>query len=173
MYARKIFIGLALTVLMAGLAFGRKVRTDYDHNVNFSKYRTFTWINEPNAQNPFMNQRMINAINGQLAARGLASSNRNADLAVSASFTTHEEQIVNTFYSGGGWGWGWGGGAGWATTTVETREIGTLVVDLLDAKTKQPLWRGVAVHSVSSRPDKASEKFRDKIREMFEEFPFC
>jgi hypothetical protein len=169
MRASKIATGLGLFILVSGLAFG-KVRIDYDHGVNFYKYRTYKWVQEPSPKNPFMKERLIKAIDAQLMAKGFEPSDCEACLAVSAKFTTEEQQTLNTYYSGGGWGWGWGG-SGWATTYVETREVGTLVVDLLDARTKKPLWRGVATHTVSSKPEKAAKKFREEIEEMFEKFP--
>jgi hypothetical protein len=89
------------------------VRIDYDHAASFSKYRTFMWAKEPEPDDPFMKQRIINAVNLQLKAKGLESSTQ-ADLAIVANTSTQEIQTVNTYYSGGSWG------GGWATTTVDT-----------------------------------------------------
>src|SRR5262249_51356638 len=158
----RIATGLGLVILMASLA-SAKVRVDYERGVNLYKYRTYKWVHEPNTQNPFMRERLVRAIDAELRARGFQRSDCDACLAIAANFTTEEQQTLNTYYTGGGWGWGWGGGSGWATTYVETREVGTLVVDVLDGRTKKPLWRGVAVHTVSSKPDKASKKFQEEI----------
>ena len=60
---------LVITVLFftVSLAFARKVRVDYDHSANFAKYRTFSWIKQPVTPNdPFMQQRIISAVNTQL-----------------------------------------------------------------------------------------------------------
>jgi hypothetical protein len=177
MRVSRIVIGFGVFFLAAGLAFGRKVRIDYDHSCNFYKYQTFTWIQEPEPKNPFMKPRIINAVNAQLMRKGLEPA-READIAITAETSYKEVQTLNTYYSGGGgwgwggWGWGgWGGGGGWATTTVETHIEGTLVVQLLDAKTQQPIWQGTSTHRVSSKPEKAAEKLQKEIRKMFEEFP--
>jgi len=184
MQASKIVVGFTIFLLVAGNAFGRKVKVDYDHDKNFSKYRTFVWIQEPEPKNPFMRQRIINAVNRQLRLKGLEPDDSGADLEIKATSTTEQVQILNTFYSGGGcgaWGYGWGlgyggcwdgWGGGWSTTTVETREQATLVVELLDAKTHEPLWQGVSTHLVSRKADKAAEKLQKEIRKMFEEYPF-
>jgi len=180
MRVSKIIVGLSVFVLLAGPAFA-KVRIDFDHSINFSKYRTFKWVQEPDPKNSFMKPRIINAVNGQLIGKGLEPDTSDADLVIKATSKTEEIPVWNTWYSGGmggwggcGWGWGgcgWGGGGGWATTTVDYRVEGTLVVELLDARTHQPVWRGVARHSVSSKPEKAAEKLQKEIRKMFEEYP--
>src|SRR4030095_1701930 len=98
--ASRIMVGFTLFLLVAGNAFGRKVQVDYDHSKNFSKYRTFVWIEEPEPKNPFMKQRIINAVNGQLRLRGLEPDDTKADLAIKATSTTEQVQIFNTYYSG-------------------------------------------------------------------------
>jgi hypothetical protein len=178
MRASRIVVGLTMLLLVAVTAFGHKVKVDYDHSKNFSKYRTFVWVQEPDPKNPLMKPRIINAINSQLRLRGLEPDDSRADLEIKATSTTEEVQYLNTYYSGGGGcGWGWGGcwdgwGGGWSTTTVETREQATLVVELLDAKTHEPIWQGVTTHFVSHKPEKAAEKMQKEIRKMFEEYPF-
>ena len=179
MRVSRIVLGLTVFVLAAGPAFGRKVRIDFDHGTNFAKYRTFAWAQEPNPKNSFMKPRIINAINAQLIGKGLEPDESQPDILIKATSTIQKVPVWNTYYSGGfgGWGgcgWGacgWGGGSGWATTTVDIREEGTLVVELVDCNTQQLIWRGVAKHSVSSKPEKASKKLQKEIRKMFEEYP--
>jgi hypothetical protein len=184
MRVSRIILGLSVFVLAATPAF-TKVRIDFDRSVNFSKYRTFMWLQEPDPNNPFMKPRIINSVNAQLIGKGLEPDTTDADLVIRATSTIEKIPIWNTYYSGGFGGWGgcgacgwsgcgacgWGGGSGWATTTMDIREEGTLVVELLDARTHQPVWRGVATHSVSSKPEKAAEKLQKEIRKMFEKYP--
>src|SRR6058998_3783761 len=104
-------IAVFVCILFAtSFAFAHKVRVDYDHSANFSKYKTFMWVEKPETENPLMAERIVNAVNAQLAARGLEPVTRDADLAIKASSTVQEKQIVNTFYDSWGWGPGWGPG---------------------------------------------------------------
>src|SRR5262245_21508993 len=157
-------ISVFVVILFAAtVAFAHKVRVDYDHSVNFAKYRTFMWVEKPQSENPIMDDRIVNAVNAQLSAKGLEPVTSGADLSVSASSSIEEKQIVNTFYDGwgfgGGWGWGWGwGGPGWATTYVDTYLEGTTVVELADTTSEKVIWRGIATGSVSDKPEKASRK---------------
>src|SRR5216117_3204574 len=112
-------ISVFVSILFAtSLAFAHKVRVDYDHSVNFSKYKTFMWVEKPQTENRIMDDRIVNAVSAQLSAKGLEPVTTDADLSVSGTSSIQEKHIVNTFYDGwgwgGGWGWGWGGGWGWS-----------------------------------------------------------
>src|SRR5215510_2658976 len=162
----RTILSCVLLLLTVSFAFGQKVRFDYDHSANFSKYKTFTWIKEPvTPQDPFMAQRIVNAVNMQLMARGLKLVQTNADLGVAVNVARHEKQTLNTFYDGfGGWGWGFDGPV---TTTVETYTEGTIVVDLFDTQTKKIVWRGTATKEVSSKPRKETEEVEKSIEKVF------
>src|SRR4030095_12079878 len=107
-----------LILFAAGFSLA-KVRTDYDHSVNFSKYKTFMWLEKPETKSTFMESRIVNAVNNQLRMKGLVPVSTDADLVISVTSSTEERQTVNTYYDGGwgpGWGggrWGWGWGLGW------------------------------------------------------------
>jgi len=169
-----------IIVFAASLAFG-KVRVDYDHRAQFSKYKTFMWLEKPETDDPFMESRIVNAVNGQLLKKGLEPVSANADLCIKVTSSVEEIQTLNTFYSGGGFnnwgwgpGWGWGGGWGgpsWATTYVDTSLEATTVVDLIDRATGKQIWRGVGKGHISDKPEKATKKTVERIREMFEDFP--
>jgi len=161
-----VVLGVCVFLLIGSLSVAGKVRIDFDHRANFSKYRTFMWAKEPETADPFMKERIINAINSQLRLRGLESDTSHADLAIVANTSTQEVQTVNTYYSGSDWG-----GGGWATTTVDTSLEGTLVVDLIDARTNKPIWRGITTHTISDKPQKATNKLQKEIQKMFESFP--
>lgn len=167
MRSPRISLVLGLLFLMAGIARADKVTADYDHTVDFSKFKTFMWIHEPEAQDPFMKDRIKAAVNGQLQARGLRLVGDGADLGVGAELATEEKHTWETYYSGSGWGWG----GGWATTTERTYQVGTLTVDLFDTRTKKLVWQGVAVDTMSRHPEKRIRDSNKEIEKMFREFP--
>ena len=170
MQQTKTVWAIGLLFLTAGIAFGQKVKVDYDHNADFSMYKTFMWIKQPaTPKDPLMQQRIVDAVNMQLMAKGLRLVDSGADLGVAVNVATQEKHTLNTFYDGlGGWGWGLGGVA---TTTVETYTEGTIVADLFDAQTKKVVWRGVAAKEVSSKPEKVSEQIEKAIEKLFKDFP--
>jgi Domain of unknown function (DUF4136) len=160
-----VFLGTLFVIV--SLAVADEVTSDYDRSVNFSKYKTFMWVQEPTMETPFMKDRVVETINTQLKIRGLRPVTSGADMAVGANFATEEKHTWETYYSGGGWGWG----SSWSETRERTYEVGTLVVDLFDAESKKLIWEGVAADKLSSKPEKRARDYRKVILKMFREFP--
>ena len=114
---------------------------------------------------------MIDDVNAALAAKGLQLVTSNADLGIAAHAATKQERTLETFYNGFGGGWRWGGGFGSATTMVNTYQVGTLVVDIFDAKTKEAVWRGTSSKTLSGNPQKNAENLNKAVVKMFKKFP--
>jgi hypothetical protein len=170
----KITLGLLVLLLVAELAAVAKIVSDYDPSARFSQYKTFMWIKKPHMDDPLMDDRIINAINSELTAKGWTLVTEGADIGVAAHVATRKQHNLETFYNGfgGGWGWHrWGGGMGIATTRVETYTVGTLVVDLFDSRTKQLVWRGWASDALPDDPKKETKKLDKDIEKLFKNFP--
>jgi hypothetical protein len=152
---------------------GQKVTTDYNQSADFATYKTFMWIKEPKTSNPLMRQRIVDEVNAALTGRGLQLATEDADMGIAAHCATKEERTLDTFYDGfgGGWRWRWGGGFGPATTIVSTYQVGTLVVDVFDARTKDALWRGTASKTISDNPQKNADILNKAVEKMFRNFP--
>ena len=167
----RITLGLAMATLVATSALAQKITTESAPKASFASYKTFMWIKEPKVGDPLLKQRIIDDVTAQLRAKGWQPVSQGADVAVAAHVATQTEQTLNTFYDGFGGGWRWGGGFGSATTTVNTYEEGTLVVDLFDAKTQEAVWRGTATQDVSSNPEKQSKNIDKAVQKLFSKFP--
>ena len=167
----RVGTGFALTMLLASGAFAQKVSTDYARSADFGQYKTFMWLKQPNTTDPLMRQRLIDDVNAALTEKGLKLVETDADVAVAAHCATQKERTLQTFYDGFGGGWRWGGRFGSATTTENTYEVGTLVVDIFDAKTKEALWRGTATKTISGNPEKNAENLNKAVTKMFKEYP--
>lgn len=171
----RVIIGLFLLMLVAGDAMAQKITTDFDPRANFAEYKTFTWIRPPKVEmDPFTEQRLVEAINAALTAKGWQPVTEGADVGIVAHVATQERHTLETFYEGfgGGWGWHhWGVGFGEAYTTDHPYEVGTLVVDMFDSHTKQLIWRGVATETFSEKPDKDTKKLNKDVGKLFKGFP--
>jgi hypothetical protein len=161
-------------VAMIGAALGQRVQTDFDHQANFSQYKTYSW-QEIKAANSLWDARIKDAVGAQLAARGWIQVENGGDVAVVAIKTTKTQRTLQTFYDGMGGGWGWrrfgGGGFGESTTTEQDYKEGTLVVDLYDAKSKQLIWRGSAEDTLSDNAGKNERTLDKGVVKMFKTFP--
>ena len=164
--ARALYVAVAL-VIGSGVSWAQSVHTDFDPSANFASFRTYYWAKtDPVPGNDILNDRIMAEVDAGMARRGWTKAPEGqADLAVVANVSTHEQQKLETFYPGwGGWGWG---GWGPPEAIVRTYLKGTLVVDLFNAKTKKLVWRGVATDTVSDNPAKNAERINKSIDRMF------
>jgi hypothetical protein len=169
-------------ILTCSITFAQKVRVDYDHGANFTKYHTYSW-GETQAAPEFsqlVQQRIVGQIEENLAERGLKQVETGGDLTVNYQATVKQEVQYTTFGDGGGWGWGSGWGSGWGngyygggiSTTTETEiPIGTIVVDLIDPQAKQLVFRGIATDTLSSQAEKNTKKLTKAMHKVFEKYP--
>src|SRR5215470_4738149 len=151
-------------LLMTGtIAFAQKVTVDFDKNTDFSKYKTYAFSTGTPTPVTLTNQRIEQAIEAQLVAKGLTRVASNSDLSVVYHCAVDKRTQLNTTsigdwgwgpgwgrYVGWGWGPGWGGSGGDAVTKVEEILVGQLIVDVGDAAAKRYIWRGTASDTVSS-----------------------
>ena len=165
-----IFLSVAMFFVFTAASFGQQVKTDYDHSANFNQYKTYSW-EKVQTKDPLLVERIKNAVNAALAAKGWTQVDADGDVSVVAMEIARNQQTLNTFYDGFGGGWRWGGGFGDATTTTETYKVGTLVVDLFDTKTKNLIWRGSSSDTLSDNSDKNTKNLDKGVQKMFSHFP--
>lgn len=175
MKSQRIAVALAgILFLFAGISMAQQVKTDYDRAADFAHYKTYSW-EHVKTKDPLFVDRIENAVNAALAARGWTQVESGGDVSIVAIQMTSNQETLNTFYNGFGGGWGWrrfgGGGFGEATTTTETYKVGTLVIDLFDAKTKKLLWRGTSSDTLSNNSDKNIKNLDKGVEKMFKQFP--
>jgi hypothetical protein len=173
-------VTLAIAVLAApALLLAQKTSYDYDKSANFAAYKTYAHRDGTKIGQPLIDDRVVAAIDTQLAAKGFTKA-ESPDIFVVYHVAFDKEKDISTFSSGygGGYGpYGWGYGGGWAggTSTTQVRDIliGTLVIDIADAKTKQVAWRGMAVKEVKTQanPEKRDKSINDAVKKIFKNYP--
>jgi hypothetical protein len=169
---------IVLGMLVCGVspALAHRIRVDFDHGINFSSYRTFSWAPaadasppEPLFPNQLMRERIVGFIEEALAARGFKRVQTGGDLLLSYGIQVTETPQFTTFSDGPGPGWGWG--SGFSTTTVQTIYEGTLVVDMVDAGHNKLVFQGTSTQTISSRPSTNTRKLAKAVNEIFERYP--
>src|SRR5262245_30835176 len=171
----RIIRSFCFLLIISCIAQAQDVKVDWDKTTSFAGFRTYAWGNNTSAHNPIMNQRIIQGIESQLAAKGLQKVEAAADPDLVVQYhaaTTTETQIntIDTGTWGRGWGYGWGGG-GMSTSTVNKIPVGQLVVDIGDVKNKRYIWRGTASGTISDNPEKNEKTLNKAIVKMFDKFP--
>ena len=170
MNTRKAILTSIVVFVLTAASLAQQVKTDYDRDANFSKYKTFSF-EKIQTQDPLWVDRIKSAVTAALTAKGLSQVDSGGDISVVAVGMTKTQQRLDTFYNGFGGGWRFGGRFGDATTTTETYQVGTLVIDMFDSGTKELLWRGSASGTVSNNSKNNIKNLDKGVQKMFQSYP--
>jgi hypothetical protein len=172
-------LAIALTaVLLPAVATAQKTTYDFDKTANFAQYKTYAFQDGTSSGQPLIDNRILSAIEVQLAERGLQRNDKSPDVIVVYHVAMDKQKDISSFSSGpmyGGYGYGWGGGWGATTTDVRVRDIliGTLAVDIVDVGKKQMVWRGLGTKEIntSAKPEKRDENITKAVAKIFKNYP--
>lgn len=160
-----------------------KVVTDVDKTVDFSSYKTFSFLGWQDDSDKILNdmdkKRLHEAFKKEFDARGMQYLEENGDIDISL-FIVVDQKTSTTAYTNyygshygrygryrGGWGYGHA-----QTTYTETDYLqGTLVLDVFDGKSKDQIWQGVATSTISENPQKREKTVPKKTAALMKRFP--
>ena len=178
--ARHAAVGLAIAAgaMLGGAAYAsaQDVSVNYDTSIDFSKYKTYKWVDIDGATYPDqLTDLMIrNAVDSTLRTKGLVRQDSGSvSLFVGYQLATSQDKQWNAYGTGGGYGWRGGAGMGMATATQSTVTTGTLAVDLYDPALKQLVWKSTATKQLnpSSDPAKNQKNMQKAADKMFKNYP--
>jgi uncharacterized protein DUF4136 len=164
---RMVGISLGLALSPASIP-AQSIQTDYDRAYDFSKLQTYDFVaqargaNDPLAANPINDRRVQAALDSQLVAHGYArDAGGRPNFLVAYHAATRNRVGVQE--------WGYGPGR-WGSRRIDVNEYtqGTLVVDVVDAATKQLVWRGSATGTIE--PKEADKKIKKAVSKLMDQF---
>lgn len=170
---KRILVTAFAATLLGAACSTLQISTDYDKAADFSQYKTFSYHDTGEIKNDIWASRIENALSEALAAKGLRKVANGGDVWLVAHPRLSKQTQINTYNSGWGYGYGWYGGGGMSTSTVSEIPVGTLVVDLVDGKKKDMVWRGIAsdtLHTDAS-PETREQNLRNVAAKLFEGYP--
>jgi len=144
-----------VSIVLSGCASGPTIHTNYDKSLDFSAYKTFGFVSglgtEREGYSTFITNNFKRAVSNELEARGYTYAKEGSDLLVNFSTNVRHESAVQTFPAQGmGPGYYDYRTGMYATPTfgdqvfVDHYSVGTVNVDIVDAKRKQLIWSGLA-----------------------------
>jgi hypothetical protein len=175
---------LGAPIIMAILALGftgcatMNVSSHVLRGADFTQYRTFEWgpadalpTGDPRLdRDPFFQDHVKGAVEKGMAGRGFARvSTGTPDLLIHYHANISRRIDINRLDRALGYCYD----DACAVRTVE-REAGTLVIDVVDARTNRLVWRGWAQHSVEDMlrdRDRMEQKIHDAVARMLERLP--
>ncbi len=179
MKTRKLIAILGLVVMMVfSSCSSLQVFSDYDKEVDFTQYKTIEYLGWSEGSEKLLNslekERIETAFANEFAKRELEIVDGDADLVVSL-FLVLDQKTTRTAYTnhyGGGFYSGYYG-YGHATTTVHDYDfvVGTLIVDVFDAKTKRLVWQGIGKGTVDENPQTREKNTAQTVAKIMERFP--
>jgi hypothetical protein len=173
----KLAVLLSVSMFTSACATTMTVSSHLERGLNFSQYRTYDWgpadafpTGDPRLdQNAFFKDHVEGAVERQLAKRGLELvATGPADLLVHYHANISKRIDANRVDRTYGYC-----NAGDCPADVEY-EAGTLVVDIIDARTNRLIWRGWAQNSVEGTlrdPDTMAETIEAAVSRMLQQLP--
>lgn len=158
---------------------------DYDKSINFKMFSSYSIQEKPvsvykdtRITTPFMQERIVNAIDTELAKKGLTKSAKKANLKVK-----YHIDLIKDFETEGSTvsiGLGSAGhhsaiGMGFIFPVGETYSIDKIVltIDLFSIETEKLVWRGSLAYRLDggATPDTYTRMANDLVAEILKDYP--
>jgi len=174
---RYIVMCMCLVGMAAGYAWA-KVTFDYDHALDFSGYSTYAFLERDNSietQLPdHLRVRLHRVTEEVLAEKGFdpAPAPPQTDFLLTFYFgATDELQINHVSYAPySPWGYSYWPGFNYGYTEVRSYKQGTLVLDIIDARTHKLMWTGVLEREVRS-VNPSGKQIQKTLKKLLKNFP--
>lgn len=163
------------------------VKTEYDPGADFSGLHNFAWrapqhgkVGDPILDSELLDARVREAVTKTLSARGFVPGPpESADFLVTYHTTKSLEVRSSPFATGIGVGRYWRDpflqpypfyGSVVISNDVQSYDQGTLIIDLIDAKTHRLIWRGWRTHALTQKYFDAAG-VQQSVDEILAKFP--
>lgn len=149
------------------------VNSDYDKKANFENYKTYAYLKsgiDKAEISDLDKKRILYSIDETMATKGFSKS-ETPDVLV--SIFTKENQRVDVYNNNNfGWGFGfnsWGMNLGFSN--VYSTPEGSLIIDIIDAKTKELIWQGKGSGYLTENTDKKDARIKEFVSKILAQYP--
>lgn len=189
-HIKKLFL-FAAVLGLASCASPRQATIDYDRTVDFNKYQTFAFYQAPTendaadatppAYNPLMEQHFKAAITREMTALGYRFDETAPQLLVNYQTNTENREDIRSspFSINAGFGhFGrnsafsvgfplFGGGV-----EKVNYKVGTILIDVIDAKEKRVVWQGMLEGRLSGKAmQNPQQAVNDSVTLIYQRYP--
>ena len=180
MKIKNILFPLFATAIIASCTPSLNIRSDYDHAVDFNTYKTYSVYNlrTKGDVNSLNADRIVKYIRAEMEKKGYREDVNKPDLMINAVSVLKNKQGISA--SGTSYGYGglyrpysyWGmPSSGYATVQTYEYKDGSLIIDVVDAKTRKLVWQGSANAEMSKAPKNPDAAISDVVGKIMETFP--
>jgi hypothetical protein len=181
---RYIILLLSLSLFLIWGCSSLSYKTDYDPSIDMSGYKTYMWYSgkmpddDALSANPLIKKRVAAGVDEVLQEKGFSIGTKDAFDFVVIIHAGNKEKMQITNYGYGGYGYGrygmgWGGYGGYGTTDVYQYDETTLVIDIVDAKKKEMVYRSTVTGVVKKNPSREEQEqnILKVVTKMLDDFP--
>jgi hypothetical protein len=175
---------VVVVVLLGGCS-GLRVETGFDPRASFDGYRTYAWLSHPAGRDLRHNIPMLQRLVTQMVEEALDRKGFDKEIGGSPDFlvgyhTAVEGRLdaaaVNSYY---GYGFDW---SPWhypgrpevqTDTYLRYYEEGVLIIDIVDARSNQLVWRGTARADLKrdATDEEREARVSKAVRKLLDDFP--
>lgn len=148
---------VALLLVRVAAAPAQKVNSHFDPGTDFSKYKTYKWVDIQRADTTHqpIEKQIIEALDAELAKKGLTKSGSDAaDLSVAYEATFNKEYPHDK-------------------ASGDTPSTSKVTVEMHDSAHKAPVWSGTVseVHFMRLSPDQRQVEITKAIEKLLKNYP--
>lgn len=167
----KSFLAASLVMIVAACT---TVTTDVDKQADFSAYKTFDFGPQSDVPTSLDARRIEQGIAAQLEANGLSRVKSGGDLYVHHDIIKETELVSTGSTFSVGYGWNSFAVATSSPERYRERKYGKLVIELVDTKANQVVWKGISKKKLteSMSTQKREELISEEVTKMFTNYPY-
>jgi hypothetical protein len=173
-------VRVLLACLLVGVAASvwAKVISDHDENVDFSAFTTYAWLSREGSADAELPEhlriRLQRVTEEVLAEKGFEPSPAppQTDLLLTYYLGLEKELRIDWVVYGASSPWGYGSWGGYDYGYAQAREYseGTLVLDIVDARTRKLVWTGRLEKTIRSA-NPPGDQVERTVKKLLADFP--
>jgi hypothetical protein len=138
-------LGLALLAAFTVVVFAQDARIDYDHQVNFANFHSYSW-QDTRTDDQLVESSLTAAVDQTLQSKGWRRVDSGGDVILAAVDNAHSQSGNHSYPA-------------------------AIVVDMYDAQNKHLIWHGTVSDSSSMIEDADGKNPAQAIDKLFKGFP--
>lgn len=163
---RTMAVAAVLSCALATGCSSMKTTTDWDPGADFSVYRTFGIQDDSTFNNPEIHDAFVRVIDVAMQEKGFKPAESDPDLLVSVYGRADATVRLDMWnYAYDPW---WGPYAAIAPRDVD---VGTVILDIADARRKRLVYRAIATDSLPARPKGDGSLIFEAVDSLLAGFP--
>ena len=168
----RLLFAIALLAL-PGAVRAQQVKVHYDHAVDFTRFKTYSWLEGEPSNDPVAHRQILLTIDKQLMSKGLRRVEEGGDLNIAyyASLGGNVNARMVEYMQGLDVS-RWEGGFGETVKPqVGAMPLTRTVLDMVDASAKRLVWRGSVRAGFTPNQAHARKRINSTMLKMLKRFP--